>query len=219
MPDTRPAAPNTSPGVTVTGPYPPDPSHSPYQHQPPYPATAQQSAPVWQQPSPSTNTAPDSDDDFIVIREPAPSRVNLAWVIPAATIAAVVVFAAGWWSGSTYTTNKQVSDAQQATAALANTFTTAQTRCDPSKAGTSIADAGRTLTVDGKGTDDQFSESGLPLEGLTCLLDALNVPQAVREHMAQTRALDGRQSETWQGFTASWSYHPDSGINLIVQAQ
>jgi hypothetical protein len=48
-------------------------------------------------------------------------------------------------------------------------------------------------------------------------MDALTIPQAVREHMSQTRALDGRQTDSWEGFSASWSYHPDSGINLIVQ--
>jgi hypothetical protein len=37
--------------------------------------------------------------------------------------------------------------------------------------------------------------------------------------MEQTRALDGRQQDTWGGYTASWSYHPDSGMELIVQAK
>jgi hypothetical protein len=47
--------------------------------------------------------------------------------------------------------------------------------------------------------------------------DALKVPQAVRSHMEQTRALDGRQTDTWPGFTASWTYHPEQGLDVVVQ--
>jgi len=35
--------------------------------------------------------------------------------------------------------------------------------------------------------------------------------------MERTRALDGTQSDTWDGLQASWSYHPDSGINLLIE--
>ena len=31
------------------------------------------------------------------------------------------------------------------------------------------------------------------------------------------RALDGRQTGTWDDFEASWGYHPDDGINLVIE--
>jgi hypothetical protein len=35
--------------------------------------------------------------------------------------------------------------------------------------------------------------------------------------MEQTRALDGRQSETWEDFSASWTYHPDNGLDVLIR--
>jgi hypothetical protein len=35
-------------------------------------------------------------------------------------------------------------------------------------------------------------------------------------HMTSTRALDGRQTASWDGIDAAWSYHPDSGMNMTV---
>ena len=32
-----------------------------------------------------------------------------------------------------------------------------------------------------------------------------------------TRALDGRQQASWDGFEASWTYHPDNGLTLILR--
>ena len=32
-----------------------------------------------------------------------------------------------------------------------------------------------------------------------------------------TRALDGRQSATWAQFEASWTYHPDDGLDVLVR--
>lgn len=34
-----------------------------------------------------------------------------------------------------------------------------------------------------------------------------------------TRALDGQQTADWDGFTASWGYHPDTGLDVVVEPQ
>lgn len=44
------------------------------------------------------------------------------------------------------------------------------------------------------------------------------MPESVKAHMFATRALDGRQTDTWPGFSASWSYHPDDGMDLVITA-
>ena len=50
----------------------------------------------------------------------------------------------------------------------------------------------------------------------TCVLDALEAPTHVEEHMSTTRALDGTQEDGWDDYQARWTYHPDSGMNLTV---
>jgi len=88
--------------------------------------------------------------------------------------------------------------------------------CDPSGSGTSIADEGKTLVIDGKGEEDL---RGVDLATLDCLLGRLEVPVAIKQKMFETRALDGRQDGSWGRLQASWSYHPDQGLDLIVTSE
>lgn len=50
----------------------------------------------------------------------------------------------------------------------------------------------------------------------SCILTALDVPDAVLAHMRATRALDGMQSDSWGTVKATWTYHPDDGLDLIL---
>ncbi|MEV7605125.1 hypothetical protein AB0N65_06770 [Paenarthrobacter sp. NPDC089322] len=77
-----------------------------------------------------------------------------------------------------------------------------------------LGDDGKTLSLDGKGEDDY---DGLAWADIECVLDAVNVPDYIREEMDSTRALDGTQRESWDNFAASWSYHPDSGFNMVLR--
>lgn len=90
----------------------------------------------------------------------------------------------------------------------------AQAACDPTLSGTQVTDNYQTLIVDTRGSDDW---QGTTVEALGCLLSELRAPQAVVAHIDGTRALDGRQEDTWEGFTASWTYHPDDGLDMIVR--
>lgn len=89
----------------------------------------------------------------------------------------------------------------------------AQKACDPNKDGTQLADGNDTLLVNGAGDKDT---TGLRLAQVTCVLDKLKTPQAVIGQLGQTRALDGRQTATWPGYSASWTYHPSQGLDLII---
>lgn len=89
------------------------------------------------------------------------------------------------------------------------------TSCSAQGGGVEVADSGRTLLIHVAGQEDR---SGTTSSILSCLLGRLETPAAVRAQMEQTRALDGRQNATWPGFTASWTYHPDSGMRLTIQA-
>jgi hypothetical protein len=77
-----------------------------------------------------------------------------------------------------------------------------------------VADGGKTLIL-----NVINPEAGLgPVspENLACVLRELGTPAYVVAQMAQTRALDGRQTATWGDLEASWTYHPDNGLNLII---
>jgi len=71
-----------------------------------------------------------------------------------------------------------------------------------------------TLTIDTAGKD--YNSGDDALSGLGCVLDALDTPAYVIARMEATRALDGTQTATWDGYTATWTYHPDDGIDVII---
>jgi hypothetical protein len=76
-----------------------------------------------------------------------------------------------------------------------------------------ISDEGHSLTIESKGEDDI---SGLDYEALFCIMDELGAPKAVTSHMEQTTSMDGRQTETWDDITISFSYHPDRGMDSVL---
>ncbi|WP_017541947.1 hypothetical protein [Nocardiopsis halophila] len=76
-----------------------------------------------------------------------------------------------------------------------------------------VKDEGRTLALETAGTD----ASGLRFAEVECVLEVVGAPDHVVEAMMSTRALDGRQSQEWEGFEAQWSYHPDSGMSVLLR--
>lgn len=92
----------------------------------------------------------------------------------------------------------------------------AQQACDQMQTGTRVEDNSKTLIIDNAGEEDT---TGLNVITLRCLLTQLAVPAAITERMYATRALDGRQEGTWDRYTASWSYHPDQGLDIIVTSR
>lgn len=76
-----------------------------------------------------------------------------------------------------------------------------------------LSEDGRTLVLDHKGQEDA---TGLNFESVDCVLAELEVPANVSHEMEKTRALDGRQSASWEGIEASWSYHPDTGLDVVL---
>lgn len=78
-----------------------------------------------------------------------------------------------------------------------------------------IADAGKTMIVDGEGED--FGSGDVSLTDLDCIIEAVGTPASVKEMMYSTRSLDGRQSGEWDDISASWGYHPDDGLDIIFE--
>lgn len=80
--------------------------------------------------------------------------------------------------------------------------------------GWSIGDEGASMTLDGasEGTAD-----GLDSERLTCVLAVVETPDAVLQRMSRTSSLDGFQEADWDGMRATWSFHPDDGLDVILE--
>lgn len=77
-------------------------------------------------------------------------------------------------------------------------------------AGYNIGDAGRTLDI-------TVSAAFMTDDELTCLVGELHMPDAVMQHVMSTRALDGQQTDSWPGYTARWTYHPDDGLQMTIR--
>lgn len=79
--------------------------------------------------------------------------------------------------------------------------------------GVELADDDKTLEIDTEGDEDYF---GASYDDLACMVSELDFPSRVITRMDNTRALDGQLTDEFDGLVLYWSYHPDTGINLIV---
>lgn len=93
-----------------------------------------------------------------------------------------------------------------------NKFEKAQETCGVTS-GIALSDGGTTLTIDTMGEEDW---SGASYSDMNCILDALEVPQYIREEISNTNSLMGRQTAEYEGIKLSWSYHPDRGADMIL---
>lgn len=69
--------------------------------------------------------------------------------------------------------------------------------------------------VNSQGQDDDVEFDFAGYFAALCVLEALDAPEYVNEQMGSTRPLDGRQSTSWDGYTAEWTYHPDDGLDVL----
>lgn len=102
----------------------------------------------------------------------------------------------------------------------------AREACAPLHPDVQIGDEGRSVEIQTLDADaillaelgrEDTSAAGATLEEVGCILDRLDTPDSVIARMDSTRALDGMQDATWDGYAAVWTYHPDDGLNLIIE--
>ena len=77
-----------------------------------------------------------------------------------------------------------------------------------------VADKGKTLTLT---TAGKSGASYTDIEDVACVLTKLEVPSYVVSHIDSTRALDGQQTDEWDGISARWTYHPEDGLHLVLR--
>jgi hypothetical protein len=78
--------------------------------------------------------------------------------------------------------------------------------------GITVSDGGKTLIINGQGEDSY----GATIYDTACVLSAVGTPTYILSNMETTNSLMGRQSDTFDGIDVSWSYHPDNGLDVVL---
>jgi len=91
-------------------------------------------------------------------------------------------------------------------------FSAALKSCNITASNVVIHDSGESIELTRVAKYD-----GMSFASLTCFLAGLDAPDSIETKIGQTRALDGRQSDDWDGFEIEWSYHPDDGASIIIE--
>lgn len=73
----------------------------------------------------------------------------------------------------------------------------------------SLADAGRTVLVE---TRTEYGAT----QPVNCLFSLLGVSAALTSEVEATTSVMGRQQATEGNLTYSWSYHPDTGLKMVI---
>lgn len=148
------------------------------------------------------------------IQSGVPKHKNL-WLVGIAGLAIGIAAGLGIGLGiNSDSAADSITDSSAGTASEA--ITNAVQNCEFSdSAGVMVMDEGKSVELQTRGKET----AGAPYSEIVCVLDGLDMPESVKARMSTTRSLDGRQETTWSDYSASWSYHPDNGLNIIVESQ
>lgn len=62
-------------------------------------------------------------------------------------------------------------------------------------------------------------QPGMSMRTLGCVLTKLDAPASLKQRMDTTRAIDGTLEETWGSYRATWTYHPDQGLHVVISRE
>ncbi len=62
-------------------------------------------------------------------------------------------------------------------------------------------------------------QPGMSVVTLGCVLQELDAPESLMQRMDTTRAIDGTREETWGSYRATWTYHPDQGLHVVISRE
>lgn len=80
-----------------------------------------------------------------------------------------------------------------------------------------IAEDGKSMKVDTNPDNVSGKNYGSVLADIQTINEQLGLPSSLIDKMEGTRALDGRQEETYGKVAVSWTYHPDSGLEVLYE--
>lgn len=88
--------------------------------------------------------------------------------------------------------------------------------CAYKELGANLNSGGRTLVLSGA-----LTWFGLDYDQLQCVFSKSKFPSWLIEEISMTRAIDGLQKGTYKykgvTYVATWTYHPDDGLNLVLR--
>jgi hypothetical protein len=148
-----------------------------------------------------------ADTPVVVGPQPQPPKRRRRWLIPALA-GVVLILAAG---GTIAFLAFRKPDAIRSAVNQDRPLAAAWRACGGNG---ELSDGDRTLFLDMRGKEDT---AGLSADEIACVLNQLKTPDFVVREMEETRALDGRQTDHWGSFEASWSYHPDQGLDVLIR--
>ena len=79
--------------------------------------------------------------------------------------------------------------------------------------GVTVDDGGGAMYLNGEGEES----AGVDVLTQICILNELNVPDSVYDRIASTTSLMGVQDATWDNYEASWTYHPNNGLDISIE--
>jgi hypothetical protein len=93
-------------------------------------------------------------------------------------------------------------------------MTDAATACHVTgNASITVGDKGQSISMKSAGA----KSAGAKVTDLACVFTQLEAPDSMISRIDSTRALDGRQTATWKNYSASWGYHPDNGLDIVIE--
>ncbi|MGO1230738.1 hypothetical protein [Glutamicibacter arilaitensis] len=142
-------------------------------------------------------------------------RPKISWLMPASAGVAIGAVA-GLVIGLSVADGREALPDAQESGLNQDIIDQAVETCGLDTEGYTVLDGGAAIELDTEGKD--FLDSGTSnLTSYYCMLNQLGVPETTQQKIGRTRALDGTQSDTWDSLKASWSYHPDSGANVLIE--
>jgi hypothetical protein len=79
-----------------------------------------------------------------------------------------------------------------------------------------LQDNGKTLSFNGLGLNESLGPNIPKGSDLDCALGSLKVPSYIANQIGTTRAIDGRVTVSWAKMRATWTFHPESGLNIFL---
>ena len=76
----------------------------------------------------------------------------------------------------------------------------------------SIGDNGQSITF--ASTEPRFAKHNT--HGILCMLERLDAPPRIVNQVGNAEANDGEKNAERRHFTASWNYHPTSGLGATI---
>lgn len=102
------------------------------------------------------------------------------------------------------------------TPSASNAIASAVEACAAGEAsGIEVLDGGNSIQMKTAGKD--VGQPGAHYKKVACILNELHAPESLISKMDATRALDGTLQGHWDNLSASWTYHPDNGLRVIVE--